>query len=80
MAEGIYPHDDPAAMALELWAAAHGVASLYVSRPYFPWGRIEEFADRVVTAACMGHITSALLETNEATPQGLTPLSEHLKH
>jgi AcrR family transcriptional regulator len=56
MTEGIYPHCDPAALALELWAAAHGVASLLVSRPYLPWGDIEEFADRVVTAACWGHI------------------------
>jgi Tetracyclin repressor-like, C-terminal domain len=41
--EGIYPQCDPAAVALELWAAAHGVASLLVSRPYLPWGDIEEF-------------------------------------
>jgi len=56
MTEGIYPQGDPAAVALELWAAAHGVASLFVSRPYLPWGDIEEFADRVMTAACCGHI------------------------
>ena len=46
-------------VALELWAAAHRVASLCVSRPYLPWGDIEEFADRVMTAACWGHIMSA---------------------
>jgi AcrR family transcriptional regulator len=56
MTEGIYPQGDPAAVALELWASAHGVASLLVSRPYLPWGDVEEFADRVVTAACLGHI------------------------
>jgi AcrR family transcriptional regulator len=59
MTEGIYPQGDPAAVALELWAAAHGVASLLLSRPYLPWGDIEEFADRVMTAACWGHITAA---------------------
>jgi len=56
MIEGIYPQGDPAAVALELWAAAHGIASLLVSRPYLPWGDIEEFADRVITAACRGRI------------------------
>jgi AcrR family transcriptional regulator len=59
MTEGIYPQGDPAAVALELWAAAHGVASLLVSRPYFPWGDVEEFADRVMTAVCLGHIMAA---------------------
>ncbi len=56
MTEGIYPQGDPAAVALELWAVAHGVASLLVSRHYLPWGDIEEFADRVISAACWGHI------------------------
>jgi AcrR family transcriptional regulator len=58
MTEGIYPPGDPAIVALELWAAAHGVASLLVSRPYLPWGDIEEFADRVMTAAFWGHIVA----------------------
>jgi AcrR family transcriptional regulator len=56
MTEGIYPQGDPADVALKLWAAAHGVASLLVSRPFLPWGDIEEFADSVMTAACWGHI------------------------
>ena len=46
MTEGIYPQGDPAAVALELWAAAHGVASLLVSRPYLPWGDITEASHR----------------------------------
>jgi len=56
MTEGIYPQGDPATVALELWAAMHGVASFLVSRPYLPWGDIGEFADRVISAACWGHI------------------------
>ncbi|AGB24586.1 transcriptional regulator [Mycobacterium sp. JS623] len=56
MTEGTYPQGDPAAIALELWAAAHGAASLLVSRPYLPCGDIDDFADRVMTAACWGHI------------------------
>lgn len=73
MTEGAYRQDDPAALALELWAAAHGVASMFVSRPYFPWGAIEEFADRVITAACRGHLTSALPHTNKPGPVSPRP-------
>jgi len=40
--EGIYPQADPTTLALELWTAAHGVAALLISRPYLPWGDVEE--------------------------------------
>src|SRR5690242_20492253 len=50
--EGIYPAGDPIAKALELWSAAHGVAALLMSRPYLPWGDVEEFADRVLRSVC----------------------------
>jgi AcrR family transcriptional regulator len=62
MADGTYPPEDPTIVALELWTAAHGVASLLVSRPYLPWGDAEEFADRVMTAACCGHVVASLVE------------------
>jgi AcrR family transcriptional regulator len=61
MAEGIYPPGDSMAYVLELWAAAHGVASLLISRPYLPWGDAEEFADRVLRAVCCGHIVTGLI-------------------
>ncbi len=46
--EGIYPPGDPTTLALELWTAAHGVAALLISRPYLPWGDVEDFANRVL--------------------------------
>jgi AcrR family transcriptional regulator len=58
ISEGIYPPGDPTARALELWTAAHGVAALLISRPYLPWGDMEEFADRVLCSLCCGHIVS----------------------
>lgn len=53
---GIYAADDPTVVTLELWAAAHGVAALMVSKPYLPFGGVEEFADRVLRSVCAGRI------------------------
>jgi AcrR family transcriptional regulator len=68
MAEGTYPAGDSTSFALELWAAAHGVAALLISRPYLPWGDAEEFADRVLRAVCCGHIVSGLIDP-KTSPQ-----------
>jgi AcrR family transcriptional regulator len=68
MAEGVYPSGDPTTAALQLLTAAHGVASLLISKPYLPWGDVEEFADRTLSAACLGHIVLGLVD-DDATPQ-----------
>ncbi|MBB2993140.1 AcrR family transcriptional regulator [Mycolicibacterium iranicum] len=68
ISEGSYPAGDPTTLALELWTAAHGVAAQLISRPYLPWGDVEEFADRVLRAMCLGHIASGAV-TPEDTPQ-----------
>ncbi|MGV0811774.1 TetR/AcrR family transcriptional regulator [Mycolicibacterium boenickei] len=64
MDEGIYPPGDAIAMALELWTAAHGVAALLISKPYLPWGDVEEFTDRVLRAVCTGQIVSGIIGTD----------------
>jgi AcrR family transcriptional regulator len=56
IAEGVYPPGDSTTVALELLAVAHGVAAMLIAKPYLPWGDVEQFADRVLTAACLGHI------------------------
>jgi AcrR family transcriptional regulator len=61
MAEGVYPPCDSTMAALELWTVVHGVAALLIARPYLPFGDVEEFADRVTTAACCGHIATAMI-------------------
>ena len=68
MDEGIYPPGDPTTAALELWTAAHGVAALLISKPYLPWGDVEEFADRVLQRGVLGHIVLGLVGP-DATPQ-----------
>lgn len=42
------------ALALRLWAAAHGVAALLVAKPYFPWPAVDDYIDEVITMAGMG--------------------------
>jgi AcrR family transcriptional regulator len=61
MDEGIYPRGDSTMAALELWTIAHGVAALLISRPYLPFGDVEEFADRVLRSACCGQIVTSLI-------------------
>ena len=63
IADGAYPPEDPTALALQTWAAVHGVAALLISRPYLPWGDVEEFADRVLRSLCLG-----LVATTGITP------------
>jgi AcrR family transcriptional regulator len=62
IAEGIFPPGDPTIAALEMWTAAHGVAAMLMSRPYLPWGDVEKFADRVLAAACIGHIVIDMVD------------------
>lgn len=56
--QGIFLSDDPLAITLELWAAAHGVAALLIAKPYLPWGDAEQFADRVLCSAAVGLVVS----------------------
>lgn len=59
--EEVYPKCDVTVAALELLAVAHGLAALMISRPYLPFGDVEEFADRVLRAACAGRIALGAL-------------------
>jgi AcrR family transcriptional regulator len=68
MNEGIYADDDPTTVALELWAAAHGVAALLIAKPYLPFGDIDTFADRMFCAVCAGRIVAGIVGP-ESTPE-----------
>lgn len=45
---------DPLQLSLQLWAGVHGVASLMIAKPKFPWPPVEEFVDDCVCAAGLG--------------------------
>lgn len=66
IAETVYPPGDPTALALELWTAVHGIAAMLISRPYLPWGDVEQFADRLMRSVCCGHVVSAAIRPDES--------------
>ncbi|CAA0133189.1 Uncharacterised protein [Mycolicibacterium vanbaalenii] len=74
--QGIYPPGDPTMLALELWTAAHGVAAMLISRPYLPWGDVEDFADRVLRAMCFGHVVSGAVRPSDSPCEMVTWLKE----
>jgi hypothetical protein len=45
---------DPEATTQAIWAAVHGVTSLLVVHPDFPWVEREELVDRVIDTAIEG--------------------------
>lgn len=61
MDEGLYRTDDPTMIALELWTAAHGVAAILIAKPHLPFGEVEAFAERVLSAVVCGHMVAGLV-------------------
>ncbi|MEG8177163.1 TetR/AcrR family transcriptional regulator [Nocardia terpenica] len=68
MDTGAITPGDPMPIVLELWAAAHGLASLLIAKPYLPWGDIETVAERVLGAACVGHLVLDTMSGGGPTP------------
>jgi AcrR family transcriptional regulator len=58
---------EPFDLGLKLWAAAHGVASLLIAKPMFPWPPIEELVDGTICMAGIG------LAVGSRLPDGLSP-------
>jgi AcrR family transcriptional regulator len=69
MAEGIF-EGDALPITLDMWAAAHGVAALLIAKPYLPFGDVEEFADRALCCAALGHAARPLVGA-ELTPAAI---------
>jgi AcrR family transcriptional regulator len=61
MDAGIFAKGDPLPIALELWAAAHGIASMLIAKPYLPWGDPDKVSERVLRAAAIGHAVADLI-------------------
>lgn len=52
---------DPAIVAMQLWVAVHGVASLLISKPYFPWPPHDVLVERLVTTVGLGTVAQTRL-------------------
>jgi AcrR family transcriptional regulator len=54
MAAGTIAPDDPELVSIGLWAVVHGVTSLLVSRPNFPWPAVDALVDHVLGVYAAG--------------------------
>jgi AcrR family transcriptional regulator len=62
---------DPPALAMSLWATAHGITSLLVSKPYWPWQDVEALVELVISTAGLGLAVAGRLDPDldkEAAP------------
>lgn len=64
----VFTNGDPLPVVLDLWAAAHGIASLLITKPFLPWGDKVEAANRVLRSAALGHAVNDL-EGGNMTPR-----------
>jgi len=64
MKTGIFAEGDPLPVALHMWAAAHGIAALLITKPFLPWGDKLEAANGVLRAAALGHAVNDLMGGN----------------
>jgi AcrR family transcriptional regulator len=63
---GRIPRADPDLLAQSLWAAAHGITSLLVQRPSFPWVARRKLVDRVIDSA----VDALLVHPQAVSPGG----------
>jgi AcrR family transcriptional regulator len=71
MEAGVFAPGEPLPITLDLWSAAHGIASLLITKPFLPWGDVDAAAERVLCAAALGHATAGIIG-EPLTPQRMT--------
>ncbi|MBA3653434.1 MAG: TetR/AcrR family transcriptional regulator [Actinobacteria bacterium] len=54
MHAGTIATDDPEVVSVGLWALVHGITSLLVSRPSFPWPPVDTLVDHVLATYASG--------------------------
>jgi AcrR family transcriptional regulator len=54
MDAGVMRRDDPRTITIGLWATAHGLTSLFIAKPNFPWPDRLALAERVLRTHCVG--------------------------
>ncbi len=51
---GMFPDEDAFFLACGLWSAVHGITSLLIAKPWFPWPDVERLVDHCVDVHCVG--------------------------
>jgi hypothetical protein len=54
LANRSFPGSDSLTLTLDLWATAHGIASLLIAAPDLPWGDVPALVKRTLCAALHG--------------------------
>ena len=54
MDSGALPKRDPFPVAVELWAVVHGITSLLLAKPDFPWPPVKQLVDELLAVCCAG--------------------------
>jgi hypothetical protein len=49
MDAGVMARDDPFVVAIALWATVHGITSLMIAKPTFPWPPLSVISDHLLT-------------------------------
>jgi AcrR family transcriptional regulator len=67
--DGIYPPRDANRMAFELWTVVHGIAALFIAKPYLVLEDVEELTGRVLRTIYLGQIAAGTVGFNIALSQ-----------
>lgn len=51
---GMFPDKDAFFLACGLWSSVHGITSLLIAKPWFPWPETERLIDHCVDVHCEG--------------------------
>ncbi len=51
---GMFPEEDAFFLACGLWSSVHGVTSLMIAKPWFPWPEAERLIDHCIEMHCQG--------------------------
>jgi AcrR family transcriptional regulator len=64
MEAGLLRLGDPKRTTIGLWATAHGLTSLLIAKPGFPWGDVIQLADQVLYGHMTGLLAPGVAESN----------------
>jgi AcrR family transcriptional regulator len=54
---GMFPPEDAFFLACGLWSAVHGITSLLIAKPWFPWPEVERLIDHCIDTHVLGLAT-----------------------
>jgi AcrR family transcriptional regulator len=55
---GMFPDEDAFFLACGLWSSVHGITSLLIAKPWFPWPEAERLIDHCIDIHCAGLIAT----------------------